>query len=73
MLQWPAGGRSFSIARVAKPSAASVGGLLVSYYANVPTGPAVILGCGAFYLLSMLVGVRGGVLWGLMPRKHLEA
>jgi zinc/manganese transport system permease protein len=48
-------------------------GLLVSYYVNVPTGPAVILACGAFYLLSMLVGVRGGVLWGLMPRKHLEA
>jgi zinc/manganese transport system permease protein len=39
----------------------------------VPTGPAVILACGAFYLLSMLVGVRGGVLWGLMPRRHLEA
>jgi len=51
----------------------SVTGLLVSYYVNVPTGPAVILACGAFYLISMLVGVRGGVLWGLMPRKHLEA
>jgi zinc/manganese transport system permease protein len=51
----------------------SVAGLLVSYYANVPTGPAVILACGAFYLLSMLVGVKGGLLWGLMPRKHLEA
>lgn len=53
--------------------ASSVVGLLVSYYVNVPTGPAVILACGAFYLLSMLVGVRGGVLWGLMPRRHLEA
>lgn len=51
----------------------SVLGLLISYYVNVPTGPAVILACGAFYLLSMLVGVHGGVLWGLMPRKHLEA
>ncbi|MGH6735193.1 MAG: metal ABC transporter permease [Methyloceanibacter sp.] len=53
--------------------AASLGGLLVSYYANVPTGPAVILGCGAFYLLSMFAGVKGGLLWNLMPRKHLEA
>jgi zinc/manganese transport system permease protein len=58
---------------VASAFASSVTGLLVSYYVNVPTGPAVILACGAFYLLSMLVGVRGGVLWGLMPRKHLEA
>jgi len=58
---------------VASAFGSSVIGLLVSYYVNVPTGPAVILACGAFYLLSMLVGVRGGVLWGLMPRKHLEA
>jgi len=58
---------------IASAFASSVVGLLVSYYVNVPTGPAVILACGAFYLLSMLVGVRGGVLWDLMPRKHLEA
>jgi zinc/manganese transport system permease protein len=58
---------------IASAFGSSVVGLLVSYYVNVPTGPAVILACGAFYLISMLVGVRGGVLWGLMPRKHLEA
>jgi zinc/manganese transport system permease protein len=58
---------------IASAFLSSVTGLLASYYVNVPTGPAVILACGAFYLLSMLVGVRGGVLWGLMPRKHLEA
>jgi zinc/manganese transport system permease protein len=53
--------------------AASTSGLLLSYYANVPTGPAIILLCGVFYLLSMLVGVKSGLLWGLLPRKHLEA
>jgi zinc/manganese transport system permease protein len=53
--------------------AASLTGLLLSYYVNVPTGPAVILSCGAFYLLSMLVGVKGGFVWTSMPRKHLEA
>jgi zinc/manganese transport system permease protein len=58
---------------VASAFASSLAGLLVSYHFNVPTGPTVILACGAFYLISMLVGVRGGVLWGLMPRKHLEA
>ncbi len=50
---------------VATAFAASVTGLLMSYYLNVPTGPAVILACGAFYFLSMLVGVKGGVLWRL--------
>ena len=53
--------------------AASLTGLLISYYWSVPTGPAIILIAGIFYLLSILVGVRGGLLWGLMPRKHLEA
>jgi zinc/manganese transport system permease protein len=53
--------------------AASASGLQLSYYANVPTGPAIILLCGLLYLLSVLVGTRSGLLWGLLPRKHLEA
>jgi zinc/manganese transport system permease protein len=39
----------------------------------VPTGPAIILLAGVFYLLSMLLGVRGGFIYRLVPRKHLEA
>jgi len=58
---------------VACAFAASLAGLLLSYYANVPTGPAIILLCGAFYLLSLLVGTRGGIVWSLVPRRHLEA
>ena len=53
--------------------AASLVGLLLSYYANLPTSPAIILMAGAGYLISMLLGWKGGVLWQLMPRKHLEA
>jgi zinc/manganese transport system permease protein len=53
--------------------AASLSGLLLSYYQNVPTGPAIILVAGIFYLLSVFVGVKGGLMWGLLPRKHLEA
>jgi zinc/manganese transport system permease protein len=52
---------------------ASLSGLLLSYYASVPTGPAIVLLCGVFYLLSMVFGVRGGLIWRLVPRKHLEA
>jgi zinc/manganese transport system permease protein len=53
--------------------AASLGGLLLSYHFNVPTGPAIILLAGVFYLLSMLAGVKGGLIWRIVPRKHLEA
>jgi zinc/manganese transport system permease protein len=47
--------------------------LLLSYYTNVPTGPAIILVSGVGYILSMLVGARGGLIWQLVHRKHLEA
>ena len=61
------------VVAVASAFAASFIGLLLSYYANLPTGPAIILTIGAFYLVSMLIGMQGGLLWQLMPRKHLEA
>jgi zinc/manganese transport system permease protein len=53
--------------------AASLTGLLLSYYTNVPTGPAIILVSGVGYILSMLAGPRGGLIWQLVHRKHLEA
>ena len=53
--------------------AASLTGLLLSYYTNAPTGPVIILVSGVGYILSMLVGTRGGLVWQLVHRKHLEA
>jgi len=53
--------------------AACLAGLLVSYHVSVPTGPAIILVSGVFYLLSILFGAKGGLVWRLLPRKHLEA
>lgn len=53
--------------------AASFAGLLLSYLTNVPTGPAIILLSGAGYLASILVGTKGGLIWKLVPRRHLEA
>ena len=60
---------------VAAGSAALSGyvGLLVSYHANLPSGPAVILVAGALYVLSVLIGPVGGLLWLALPRRHLEA
>jgi zinc/manganese transport system permease protein len=51
----------------------SLTGLLASYYVRVPSGPAIILTAGVFYLLSIMFGARGGILWKLLPRQHLEA
>ena len=53
--------------------AASLTGLLLSYYTNAPTGPVIILVSGVCYILSMLVGTMGGLVWQLVHRKHLEA
>ena len=53
----------------------SVAGLLVSYHAGIrlPTGPAIVLSAGALYLVSMLIGPRGGLIHRLVRRRHLEA
>src|SRR3954464_7013445 len=50
-----------------------VAGLLLSYYAELPAGPAIILTAGGIYLASVLVGPEGGLLWLVRPRRHLEA
>ena len=48
-------------------------GLLLSYHANLPSGPAIILVAGFIYLLSIAVGPFGGLIWLALPRRHLEA
>lgn len=54
---------------------ASVIGLLGSYHATtrLPAGPAIVLAAGGLYILSVLFGPRGGLVWSLLPRRHLEA
>ncbi|KQP42382.1 zinc ABC transporter permease [Methylobacterium sp. Leaf104] len=51
----------------------SVIGLSVSYQADVPTGPAIVLAAGGLYLVSMMVGRRGGLVYRLVRARHLEA
>lgn len=51
----------------------SVIGLSVSYRADLPTGPAIVLAAGALYLASILVGPRGGLVRRLFRPRHLEA
>lgn len=51
---------------------AGYGGLLVSYYASVPSGPVIIVCAGALYALSLLLAPRGW-LPRLLRRPHLQA
>jgi len=50
-----------------------IGGLLLSFHAELPAGPAIILTAGGIYGLSLLVGREGGLLWLAWPGRHLEA
>ncbi|ANQ83785.1 metal ABC transporter permease [Azoarcus olearius] len=51
----------------------SVGGLLLSFHADVPAGPAIVLLCGLAYFASLLAA-PGGLLAGRLPvRRHLES
>ncbi|WP_051356930.1 metal ABC transporter permease [Azorhizobium doebereinerae] len=52
---------------------AGIVGLLISYHAGAPSGPAIILVAGAGYAVSVIFGPAGGVLSRLLPRRHLEA
>lgn len=40
---------------------ASYSGLLLSYHYSLPSGPAIILIAGAFYVLSVVFGLQGGI------------
>jgi zinc/manganese transport system permease protein len=67
LMMLPAGGarfwsndvRSLCFIAVAIAMLSSVCGLLLSYHASMPSGPAIIFIAGAFYLFSALVGRRG--------------
>ncbi len=52
--------------------ASSIGGLLLSYHFNLPSGPAIILTAGLVYVVSMLAGPVGSIA-ARRPRRHLEA
>ncbi len=47
----------------------SYAGLLLSYHAELPSGPAIVVTAGVFYVLSVLFGRNGGVVWRIV-RSH---
>jgi zinc/manganese transport system permease protein len=50
-----------------------IGGLLLSFYAELPAGPAIILTAGVVYLISLCLGPEGSLIHLARPRRHLEA
>ena len=60
-------------AAVASALVASYVGLILSFRAELPSGPAIVLVAGFIYLLSLAFGPVGGLIWLGLPRRHLEA
>ena len=50
-----------------------LGGLLLSYHFELPSGPAIILLAGLVYLLSLLLAPVGGALPRYIRARHLES
>jgi zinc/manganese transport system permease protein len=70
---WARGLPGLLLAAVAIAFASGYVGLLLSYHADVPAGPAIVLVCGLAYFVSLLAA-PGGVLAGRLPvRHHLES
>jgi zinc/manganese transport system permease protein len=64
----------WSLALVAGAIAAASGfvGLLLSYHAQWPSGPAIVLVAGGAYLLSVVAGKRDGLLWRRWRRSPMR-
>ncbi|MFT4131016.1 zinc ABC transporter permease AztB [Labrys sp. (in: a-proteobacteria)] len=56
---WADRAANLCLTAIAFGLAASLAGLLLSYHAALPSGPAIILSAGSLYLGSLLLGPRG--------------
>lgn len=46
-------------------------GLMLSFYLDLPAGPAIVISLGAIYLSSVILGLKGGLLQNLSQKHHL--
>jgi zinc/manganese transport system permease protein len=69
LMMLPAAAARFWVASLPAMAALSVGigaasgaaGLLLSHHAELPSGPCIVLVCGAAYIVSVLFGARDGI------------
>ncbi|HEY8565977.1 MAG TPA: metal ABC transporter permease [Beijerinckiaceae bacterium] len=70
---WSADVTAMLVLSAAFGIASGFAGLLLSYHAELPSGPAVILVAGGLYLVSLVLGPESGLLRLALPGRHLEA
>jgi zinc/manganese transport system permease protein len=79
LMMLPAAAARFWVASLPAMAACAVGiaatsgmaGLLLSYHAELPSGPCIVLVCGGFYIASVFLGAREGLLTRhLLARFH---
>lgn len=70
---WAGGIATLTAISSAIAIASSYAGLLLSYHAGLPSGPAIILVAGGIYIVSVATGARGSLRARFLPRRHLEA
>jgi zinc/manganese transport system permease protein len=58
---------------VAIGAASCISGLLLSYHASLPSGPAIILSAGVVYILSIAAGTRGVLATRVRHASHRTA
>ena len=71
LMMLPAAAARFWVADLLKMAAVASGiaavsgvaGLLLSFHAELPSGPCIVLACGAAYVMSVLLGRRDGIAW----------
>jgi zinc/manganese transport system permease protein len=70
---WTARLDSMCLLAIAIGIASCVSGLLLSYHASLPSGPAIILSAGVVYILSLFAGTRGVLATRIRPAAHRTA
>lgn len=61
------------VVAVASAILSAYAGLLMSFHAGIPAGPAIIIALALVYAVSVIFGPAGGALRQLFPGRHLEA
>lgn len=69
---WTAGIGPMLVFSVVGAFACGYAGLLVSYHANVPSGPSIILTAGVLYVLSVAFGRHGGLIATYLRAPHYQ-
>lgn len=69
---WARGVGAMVLVSVAVALTATLAGLLLSFHADVPSGPAIVLAAAALWSVSLVFGPVDGLAARWWPRRHLE-